>query len=562
MKRVVFIFLLSISLFCTILGIINAETVTGEITGELISASSSLNISIVGSPALSIISPENETYLTTKNLLLNYSALSADFVWYNLDNTAPNNTLTAPIYFNATEGNHTLYLYANNSYGEVSENVTFTANLKKFVILYSEYNGSTRGSSTDFILYTYEGIQNLSNIILEHTEYGKIKFNEAVNITNDANLSDNKADLDINANISDNRIELDSTALPNFNKSATLWLYNLSFSNPRILRDGSVCPSTICTQESYTGGTLKTLKFNVTGFTVYSVEETPAVTPPPTLPGGGGRRRVVIKKDFSTDKEDIRISLKQGETKKESIIIKNTGNIKIKINLENPKLKDFMEMNETEFYLEAGESKIIILDFLAKENTIPDLYIGTLIIKGGGIEKEILIAIEVETEKPLFDVRVKIPNRFLYVLPGEDLQAKIELFNLGATGSIDIDMDYSIKDSEGNDILSEHETITIETRMNFMKSFKIPENAKYEKYILYVKATYNQDVASSSAWFNVGEKPFFTFNKILLISITSILLIVLLIFYISRKIKKELEHPLSKVSKYRLSKKIKKKEGD
>ena len=36
-------------------------------------------------------------------------------------------------------------------------------------------------------------------------------------------------------NISSNRIEVNTTALPNFNKSAVIYLYNLSFSDPRIL---------------------------------------------------------------------------------------------------------------------------------------------------------------------------------------------------------------------------------------------------------------------------------------------------------------------------------------
>jgi hypothetical protein len=83
---------------------------------------------------------------------------------------------------------------------------------------------------------------------------------------------DSASNLDTYINISNNRIELNSTNLTFLNKSAKLRMYNLTFTTPRILVDGTVCPATICTQESYTGGTLA---FNVTGFSIYTSEETP-----------------------------------------------------------------------------------------------------------------------------------------------------------------------------------------------------------------------------------------------------------------------------------------------
>ncbi|GAJ21382.1 unnamed protein product, partial [marine sediment metagenome] len=62
-----------------------------------------------------------------------------DFVEYNIDNIPPNKTITAPVYFNTTEGTHILYLYANNSVGTTIKNVTFTANSTKFIILLQFY---------------------------------------------------------------------------------------------------------------------------------------------------------------------------------------------------------------------------------------------------------------------------------------------------------------------------------------------------------------------------------------------------------------------------------------
>ena len=515
------------------------DTITGEtVTGEITEANLAITITVSGSPSLIIISPENETYITNKSILLNYTATGEDSVWYNIDGE-DNTTITSATYFNITEGLHTLYLYANNSEGNTTANVTFTVNLSLFTVLYNEYAGSTKGSSTDFNKSSYEDLQDLSGIILENTGWGKIQFYEAINVTNDSDISDNEVDLDTNTNISENRIELNSTALPNFNKSATLYLSNLAFSDPRVLRDGGVCPDAICTEIDYSGGTLV---FNVTQFTVYSAEEGPAEVTPP---GRGGR--IIVKKDFYVSRETIFITLKQGETKSESFLIRNIGNTRIEINLENPKLADFIKISETEFYLNADESKVIILDFLARENTIPDLYMGKIIIKGDGIEKEVLIAIEVETKKPLFDVKVEIPRKFLYVIPGEELFAEIELYNLGGTGRIDVNLEYFIKDDEESIIVSEQETLAVETRTNFIKKFEIPEDIKFGKYIFYVKVTYDEEVASASAWFSVGKKPFFTLKNILIIGIILVIILIIMLYkFEKKKIKKSLFKPIFK----------------
>lgn len=538
MERWCVLFFLGIILFLIIINAniltqVTGETVTGEATQPV-----SMNISVRGPPSLTILSPKNETYIKNISLLLNYTVSDEDAVWYNLD-SGTNTTIISSINFNTSQGSHTLYIYANNSKGTRERNVTFTVNSTKFTILYSEYNGSNKGSSTEFVDYSYEDIQNLSNIVLEHTIYGKIIFNKAINITEDANFNDNEVDFDTHTNISLNRIELNSSALPNFNKSATIWIYNLAFNNPRILRDSSVCSSSICTLENYSGGTLK---FNVTGFTIYSVEETPITEIVTTTVGGGGGVAPAISriKNFTVSKEIISITLKQGETSKESVTITNNENQKLKISITNPKLKDFIKINETSFDLNAGESKNIILDFLAREDTIPDLYIGKIIIEGDGIKKEILIAIEIESKRPIFDVEVKIPRKFLYVIPGEELITNIKIFNLERRRTADVFVEYTIKDEDGKEILYETETVFVETQTTFTKSFEIPKDIKLGKYILYVKTIYDNKVASASAWFNIGKAFFFTLKNILIIAgiIAGIVILIDILYRVKKMGKK------------------------
>jgi uncharacterized membrane protein len=546
MKKKSFIFLIVIAIIISLsLVILNMKisenSVTGEaVTGEITSTNLAVSIYVIRPPDISIISPENETYITSKNLLLNYSSEDEDNVWYNIDNSE-NITITSAVYFNTTKGTHTLYIYANNSEGENSSNISFTVDSDKFEILYSKYANSKKGSSTNFNSTSYENMQNLSNIILENNDWGKIHFYEEINLTDDYNKSDNRLDLDSYTNISSNRIEINSTALPNFNKSATLYLYNLTFNNPRILRDNSVCPTTICTEESYSEGTLK---FNVTHFTIYSAEETPVAEIPssPSGSGGGGKETTTTPlKEFFLSENHIHIKIKQGQVKTETFMIENTGEQKLDFTIETSTLKDFLRIKETSFELNPKELKIISMDIITKEDILPDLYIGKIIIKTDGIEKEILTVIEVESKKALFDVKVNIPDEFLYIKPGEEGYAKINIFNVGKTKMVDVIVDYIIKDEEGNNIISEQEVIAVETRTSFLKKFRIPENVKSGKYVFYVKVTYNGEVTSSSTWFNISKKQFFSLKTILvgLSIITGIILLIIIIYRQKPRIRRD-----------------------
>lgn len=521
------------------------------LTGEVTEGSLAISVSIIGKPTSTIDRPKNGTYLIREKIPLEFTS-NGDNFWYNLDN-GDNTSITEDTTFNTTNDQHTLYFYANNSYGIVAANITFTVNSMMEFRIYDDHfdegydidgddteniKKNRRGESTEFFDYTYEELQNITGVKFENTDYGKIEFNEAINISDDNDPSDKKINITTSINISDNRIEINSTALPNFNKSATLYLHNLTFSNPRILRDGSVCSSIICTQQSYSGGTLI---FNVTYFTIYSSEETP--TTPAQQPSGGGSSGATIISTavLSISPENIQVKLNQGEKASKNIILTNDGNENLTVSIENPKLKDFIEISETNFMLEAGETKIIVLEIMANEDSVPDLYIGNLIINAKGTKKEILVMIEIESKAPLFDVSLRIPEKYQYVSPGEDVSAEISLYNLAGTGKVDVFVEYAILNRNGEEILREQETIAVETSTSFVRSFKLPEGTGSGKYFLYVKTTYNGLVASASSQFNVGLIPPLTLSEqILFIVIGVLIVLALIIFFEIRKIKKHI----------------------
>ncbi len=509
--------------------------ITGEtVTGKLSSQTLALNITVtIPIPVLSIISPENETYLTNESLLLNYSATNADMVWYNIDLAGSNTTITDSVYFNVSQGAHTLYLYANNSYGSASENVSFFANSSYLIILYSKYNGSTKGSSTNFTSHSYKNLQNLNNIILENSVYGKIRFNEAINVTNDLIPEDLLIDLDTNTNISSNRIELNSIALPNFNKSATLWLYGLSFSNPRILKDGAVCPSTICTQESYSGET-GILKFNVTGFSVYSAEETPAETAAPT--GGGGGKKIIRGGEFTTDKESIKIQSKKGGTIKTTLEIKNPSGNVINFNLSS-NLEDMLIIKEKIFTLNPKEGKNISLTFFSTADTPAGVYTGEIIVKGNLITKIIPVIFEVESKDILFDVSLNIPPKYKELIAGKELVAQLTLFKIGEIEKADVFVNLSVKDFNGNTILTKGEKITVETQLSISRNITLPEKIIPGDYVLIAEVIHSEEVGTSSETFKVLEKGLFKKNRLMWVSLAILIILIIIILIEDKRIK-------------------------
>ena len=137
------------------------------------------------------------------------------------------------------------------------------------------------GDSTDFTVGGNSALKNITNMTLEKSIYGKIIFTELIDLTQDVQSTkeddpeySRQIDLDSNVIISHNLIEINIANLPSLNKPAILYLYNLDFNNPRILRNNEVCLSSICQIISYSPET-GFLIFSVTKFSSYSSEETP-----------------------------------------------------------------------------------------------------------------------------------------------------------------------------------------------------------------------------------------------------------------------------------------------
>ena len=468
-----------------------------------------LQIIDTAGPIVNLIEPINNSGDADGNITFSYNVSDASSVsnCSLIVNNKINITLTS-----ITKNTALSFKLNNTAIGiynwsiNCTDSLSFIGESSKRIVTHvstTKFNGSTANlSSID--------LRSITNLILEISDSGKINFSESVDLSVGLDLNQHIA-------ISFNKIELNSTALPQLNKSATLELVGLTFSNPRILRDGAVCPSSICTKVSYSGGTLI---FNVTQFSAYSSEETPgeSASPAPSsgggaggggVAGGGGGVAIPVKTDFSIDKTILKVVLKQGQTKAETFSIKNTGTtiFDVKAFLTDiGRFKVSPEANEITTTLQPNEEKAIEIVFKALENEKPDIYPAKIKLKGLSIEKEVDTVIEVDSAQPLFDVDVNILPESKKVFPGEELLLEVNLFNVRGFGRVDVTVEYAIKDFKGNIVASEHETLAVETQAKFTRALLVPSYLTPENYVALVKVTYGDSVGTSSDVFEVKAK--------------------------------------------------------
>ncbi|MFB6075526.1 MAG: hypothetical protein ABEK17_00110, partial [Candidatus Aenigmatarchaeota archaeon] len=124
-----------------------------------------------------------------------------------------------------------------------------------------EFNGRTTNISN------ISNPENISNLVIEKTDYGSINYKDSLNLTGRGNLSSI-------VKIRKNLIEVDTTKEPRLNKSATLEFRNLSYKRvPLIYRNDKFCSD--CSINYYNSGDLS---FNVSHFTNYTTSSNSNLT--------------------------------------------------------------------------------------------------------------------------------------------------------------------------------------------------------------------------------------------------------------------------------------------
>ncbi|MFH0875434.1 MAG: hypothetical protein V1859_05835 [archaeon] len=269
--------------------------------------------------APSILAISNSTITTVSfivSLTLNESA-NATFFVYNESNLANPDIITHTTRsltheFNPVDLiNNTVYFWKVN--GSDSFGNLFSSQAYNLTTSQTE-TGFPNASKFDGATTSFQNETNMSDVnlmTLEIASYGKILWAGSINAS-DLNL-------DRDVNITAATVSVDSISASRLNRSATIYLYSLSFTNPRVKVDGIACSD--CVELSYSSGNLS---FNVTHFTIYTVDETP-VTPPDDdeeedAPRGGGGSRGGGGGGSYVSASPIKANITNVNTEKPSII--------------------------------------------------------------------------------------------------------------------------------------------------------------------------------------------------------------------------------------------------
>ncbi len=135
-------------------------------------------------------------------------------------------------------------------------------------------NHSMRGS-TGYDLNVSNLTVSLKNFVIERYSFLNVSLsieNSSYARINFPNISQNGTNFSADVIMRHNYTFVNSSNALGLNRSANITFFNLQLNNPRILRDGAVCPSAICTKTTYNLSN-GTLIFNVTGFSTYYAED-------------------------------------------------------------------------------------------------------------------------------------------------------------------------------------------------------------------------------------------------------------------------------------------------
>jgi len=428
--------------------------------------------------------------------------------------------------------------------GDASEGSTVSnVSISGLRIIYNNFNGSTTG----FNAMSTPDLENLTNMTLEISAYGKVIFNELVNLTLVAG-SDRTVNFDNDLTIASNAIAIDNSALPYLNKSVNITLTGLSFSNPQIMKNGIVCAD--CTKLSYSGGVI-VFKTNVF-YGAYFIRETPvsevcgngvcgagetssncaADCGSPGGPGGGGggggggqiSNQTGGIYSFYVQPTFFVAQLKKGSYYQRQIKIVNNGTKDLTIGIAVVNLSEFIFPEVQSVSLKKGESTNLTLHIYISDTRPSDVYVGKVLFRTSQLSKDTRVILDVKDKNALFDIRTKILKR--YVRPGGIAMANVSIINMGDLRNFDVSLEYKAIDFDNNEYVLKKEDFAINETFNGIFELELPEDIPLGDYVFYTKIYAGNVTASSYDTFTVEKVSFLAWLLLILV----ILIIMIVVF--------------------------------
>ncbi len=213
---------------------------------------------------------------------------------------------------------------------------------------------------------------------------------------------------------------------------------------------------------------------------------------------------------FEIDQILIKVLVKANEYVEKELRVMNVGDGEKNVNIDVSGISGIVNVLDKSFPIKPGQTKIVrtnISSFNKAEGIeqSPGVYIGKIIAKSDSYKREVPVIVEVESKNVLFDMNLNPVARDRSVLQGGSITFEVRVFNLQSIESSNVDMDFFVKDINGNTIISERESVVVTTQASFFKTLKVPENLKTGNYVFAAEATFGKSVGTSSYLFEVEE---------------------------------------------------------
>lgn len=212
---------------------------------------------------------------------------------------------------------------------------------------------------------------------------------------------------------------------------------------------------------------------------------------------------------FEVDSVLIKMTLTKGDlaTKYFTITSAQGGQFNLEVlGIEKARL------SESSFVLQAGESNKISLD-IDSYGLKEGIYAGSIKISNPKKVLYVPVIIEVQSLDVFYGVNLDVAPDYSTIAKGDKLVAQIKIIDLvsGSTknklGASAVGIEYYVFDLNGNKIVSESESVSVESKAQYAKTISFPETIKEGSYVLGVIARYASSVGTSSYVFSVGKKP-------------------------------------------------------
>ncbi|MBU0958912.1 MAG: hypothetical protein KKB31_03115 [Nanoarchaeota archaeon] len=232
---------------------------------------------------------------------------------------------------------------------------------------------------------------------------------------------------------------------------------------------------------------------------------------------GGSSGGSVSTTKFEFSEEILEVSFLQGQSKKESFTITNTGTRDVSLELEIEGLENFALLNQNTLELPKGESKTISVNFFSLSTAPSGLYFGKLIARGNGVEESLLLIVDVKQREALFDVNVEVLPNYKTVPPGKKMSVTIDMINIGLSGTaVDVELMVYLVNLDRETILeASKETLAVKEELSITRKIQLPQDIEYGTYLVVADLIYTNITASSYDSFEVGERgPFYFISYI------------------------------------------------